>query len=78
MPIKFATYNIRNGRNGGLEAALRVMEQANLDMGILQETKLTDGVYTRASARYRVVTTDAPSRHSKGIAMFYREGGGGS
>ena len=76
MPIKFGTYNIRNGRNGGLEAALRGMEQANLDMGILQETKLTNGVYTRASARYRVVATDAPSRHSGGITMFYRVGAG--
>ena len=76
MPIKFGTYNIRNRRNGGLEAALRGMEQANLDMGILQETKITDGVYTRASAGYRVVATDAPSRHRGGIAMFYREGAG--
>ena len=50
VPIKFGTYNIRNGRNGGLETALRGMEQANLDMGILQETKITNGVYTRASA----------------------------
>ena len=70
MPIKFGTYNIRNGRNGGLEAALRGMEQANLDMGILQETKITDGVYTRASASYRVVATDAPSQHRGEIAMF--------
>ena len=70
VPIKFGTYNIRNGRKGGLEAALRGMEQANLDMGILQETNITDGVYTRASAGYRVVATDAPSRHSGGIAMF--------
>ena len=76
VPIKFGTYNIRNGRNGGLEAALRGMEQVNLDMGILQETKITDGVYTRASAGYRVVATDAPSRHRGGIAMFYREGAG--
>ena len=76
VPIKFVTYNIRNGRNGGLEASLRGMEQANLDMGILQETKITDGVYTRASAGYRIVATDAPSRHSGGIAMFYREGAG--
>ena len=59
-----------------MEAALRGMEQANLDMGILQEKKITDGVYTRASAGYRVVATDAPSRHSGGIAMFYREGAG--
>ena len=76
VPIKFGTYNIRNGRNGGLEEALRVMEQANLDMGILQETKITDGAYTRASAGYRVVATDAPSRHRGEIAMFYREGAG--
>ena len=52
------------------------MEQVNIDMGFMQETKLTDGVYTRASAGYRVVATDAPSRHRGGIAMFYREGAG--
>ena len=40
MPIIFVTYNIRNGRNGGLEAALRGMSQANMNLGILQETKL--------------------------------------
>ena len=56
-----------------MEAALRGMEQANPDMGIFQETKITDGVYTRASAGYRVVATDAPSRNSGGITMFYRE-----
>ena len=50
MPIRFGTYNILNGRNGGLEAALRGMSQANMDLGILQETKLTDGIYTRRSA----------------------------
>ena len=33
-----------------------------------------DGVYTRASAGYRVVATDAPSRHRGGIALFYKEG----
>ena len=74
MPIKFGTYNIRNDRNEGLETALRGMDQANLDMGIMQETKITDSVYTRASAGYCVVATDAPSRHRGGIALFYREG----
>ena len=52
------------------------MYQANVDMGILKETNITDGVYTRASAGYRVVATDAPSRHRGVIAMFYREGAG--
>ena len=73
MPIKFGTYNIRNGRNGGLESALRGMAQANIDLGVFQETKCTDGVYTRASAGYGVIATDAPSRHRGGVALFYRE-----
>ena len=50
VPIIFSTYNICNGRNSGLEAALTGMAQANMDLGILQETKITDGIYTRGSA----------------------------
>ena len=47
---RFGTYNIRNGRNRGLESALRGMSQDNMDLGIFQETKVTDGIYTRRSA----------------------------
>ena len=72
VPIRFGTYNIRNGRKGGLEAALRGMSQANMDLGILQETKITNGIYTRGSAGYKVIATDAPSRHRGGVALFYR------
>ena len=72
MPIRFGTYNIRNGRNDGLEAAMRGISQANMDLGILQETKLTDGIYTRGSAGYSFVATDAPSRHCGGVAIFHR------
>ena len=60
MPIGFGTYNIRNGRNGVLESALRGLSQANMDLGISQETKVADGIYTRGSAVYSVVATDAP------------------
>ena len=52
--------------------ALQGMSQANMDLGIFQETKCTDGIYTRESARYRVVATDAPIRHRGGVALFYR------
>ena len=48
------------------------MSQANMDLGIFQEMKCTDGIYTRKSAGYRVVATDAPSRHRGGVALFYR------
>ena len=40
VPIRFGTYNIRNGRNGVLEY------QANMDLGIFQETKVTESIYT--------------------------------
>ena len=47
------------------------MSQANMDMGIFQETKLTDGIYTRGLAGYSVVPTDALSRHRGGMAIFH-------
>ena len=72
MPIRFGTYNIRNGRNGVLDVALQGMSQANMDLVILRETKRADGVYTRGSAGYSVIATDAPSRHRGGVAIFYR------
>ena len=43
-----------------------------MDLGIFQETKFTDGIYTHESAGYNVVATDAPSRHRVGVAVFYR------
>ena len=72
VPIRFGTYNIRNGRNGGLEAALRGISQANMDLGIFQETKLTDGIYTRGLDEYSVGVTDAPSLNRGGVAISHR------
>ena len=69
--IRFGTYNIHNKINGGSELLLMGMSQANMDLGIFQETKIANGVYTRGSARYSVVATDAPSRHHGGVAVFY-------
>ena len=61
MPIRFGTYNIRNGHNGGLKSALRGMSKDNINLGIFHETKGTDGIYTRGSDGYSVVATDTPS-----------------
>ena len=72
MPIRFGTYNIHNGRNGGLELALREMSQSNTDLDIFQETKLTNVVYTRGSTEYSIVATDTPIRHRSRVAVFYR------
>ena len=70
-PIRFGTYNIRNGRNRGLESALHRISQANMDLGIFQETKITKRIYTRASSGYKVVDTEAPITHSGGVSILY-------
>ena len=70
--IAVATFNIRSGRNGGLESALRAMDGIDADLGILLETKVTDGIYTRHSSGYFVAASNAPSAHQGGIALFWR------
>ena len=40
---------------------MRGVSQANMDLGIFQETKVTDGIYIHGSAGYSVVATDVPS-----------------
>ena len=72
MPIRVGTYNIWNGINGGVDSELRGVSQANMDLGIFQETKLSDGVYTRGSTGYSVIAVDAPIRHRGGVAVLYR------
>ena len=43
-----------------------------MDLGIFQETKVMYRIYTRGSAGYNVVATDAPSRHCGGVSFFRR------
>ena len=37
--ISMATWNIRDGRNGGLESAARSFDSLGVDIGLVQETK---------------------------------------
>ncbi len=47
--ITVAMYNIRSGCNGGLEYALWAMEAVGIDIGMLLETKVTNGIYMQFS-----------------------------
>ena len=44
--IRFGLYSIWNSRNGGLYSFLFVVDWAIIDLGGMQETKVTEGVYT--------------------------------
>ena len=72
VPIRVVTYNICNGRNGGLGSALKGISQANMDLGVFQETNLIEGIYTRGLPGYSIVAIDAPNRHRGGVAVFHR------
>ena len=61
---------------GGLEAALRALQQRNVGIGVLQETNLTGGIHTRYIAGHKLWATEADSRHRGGIAIVWREEAG--
>ena len=44
----------------------------NVDVGFLQETKLTQGIHTRNVAGYEVWETEAESWHRGGVALVWR------
>ena len=49
------------------------MGQANVDDGVFQERKLTDGIYTQGLDGYKVIVTPAPIQHRGGVALFYQD-----
>ena len=69
--IHFGMNNIQNGRNKRLESLLRVMSQANADLGVFQETNVTKDIYTWELSGYRVVDLEAPSSHSGSVTLFF-------
>jgi len=46
VSIEIGTWNIQSGRNGRLETALRALKMMGLDLALLTEVKLTDGIHT--------------------------------
>ena len=48
------------------------MKLMGVDCGVLSETKLTKGVYTRWSSRYSVRSTHVLSKWQGGISLFWR------
>ena len=74
--IRITSLNIRSVWLGGLEAALRTLNQGNIRIGVLQETKLTGGIHMRYSLIYKVWATEAESRRRGGIVIVWRRMGG--
>ena len=68
-----ASLNIRLGRAGGLEVALRVLRQGNVGVGFLQDKKLTYSTHTWYGAGYAIWVTETEIRHQVGVSVVWRE-----
>ena len=71
--VCFGTYNTQNNRNGGLNSSLHRMDQGTIDLVLLQETKITGGVYAQESVGFHVVVLEAPSCHGGDVELFYKQ-----
>ena len=69
IAIRITSINIRSGQVGGFEADLRALQQGNVKVSVLQETKLTEWIHAQYSAGYKVWLKKAESRHSVRIAI---------
>ena len=49
------------------------MDQAKIDLGVLQETNTTGGIYMHELEGYMVMALDAPSRHHGVMEILYQE-----
>ena len=71
--IKIASWNVQDGRKENIQSACNALDSLGVDIGCLQETKLTDDTYTpEYSIRggYKISATNAPSKHQGGVAFY--------
>ena len=72
--VRVATYNIRDGRQGGLYSAVRALRKSKVDVAVLQETKIAQAKF--APRRYKGFTIRvAPTsgQNCGGVALAVRE-----
>ena len=67
-----ASLNIRTGRVGVLDTTLQAFHQGNVDVGFIQEKKLTQGIHTRHGAGYNVLVMEVEIRHKGGVSVVLR------
>lgn len=67
--MRVGTLNIQSARGGNLEGCCRGLAALNLDVAVLTETKLHNGVYARRAFGYEVIASTAASPSQGGVAL---------
>ena len=72
--ISMASYNIRDGQNGGLNSEACTLGRLMVDIAVLQEVKITDPKYaTKKWAGYRIRMAAAETANCGGVALLVKE-----
>ena len=72
--ISIASYNVRDGRRGGLHSAVRSLKRGRVDVAFLQETKIAKAKFAaRAYRGYTIRVTPASGKNCGGVGLVYRE-----
>ena len=72
-----ATYNIRDGRQEGLYSAARALNKANVNVAVVQETKIMDPEFaTRKWAGYDIKVAASGSASWRGGGLTGKRQGG--
>ena len=72
--IAIASYNIRDGRNGGLLLVARALDHANVHDDVVQETKLKNPKFApQTEFGYQIHTTAVGTGNCGGISLLARE-----
>ena len=65
--ISFMTWNSRDARTGGLEAAAKTARSINANTIVLQETKISLSRYTKRHFGYKIKATDVGDNWFGGV-----------
>ena len=69
-----ASYNIRDGRRGGMHSAVRALRNGRIDVAVVQETKIAEATFAPRQYRgYTIRVTPSSGRNCGGVGLIVRE-----
>ena len=72
--ITLASYNIRDGRRGGVNSAARALRKGRIDVAVVQETKIVDATFAPRKYRgYTIRVTPPIGKNCGGVGLLVRE-----
>ena len=68
-----ASWNIRDGRNGGLVNAAKGMADMGIGCAFLSEVKISDNKYAKRPEGYEIIISRGKSKQQGGVALLWKD-----